>query len=125
VAAPLLDMTTDNFRQQLARAKADVFKFMDDKCGLIKASNACRCSKKTKGFLQQGLLDGESILFKPEVVDSVTQYAHENNIKLDHLMEGKYLPFFLKSPYKDRNVVEKLVANLLFDKDIKNLFGLN
>lgn len=49
-ACRLLSISAESFRQQLARAKADLFQFMDNKCGLINPNNPCRCAKKQKGL---------------------------------------------------------------------------
>lgn len=62
-AAELLDMSPVNFRQQLSRAKSDLFQFTDNKCGLINPNNPCSCSKKTKGFIKEGKVDPESHKF--------------------------------------------------------------
>jgi DNA-directed RNA polymerase specialized sigma24 family protein len=42
LGAELLDISRDSFRQKLARARRDLCNFMQDKCGLVKASNPCR-----------------------------------------------------------------------------------
>ena len=125
VAAKLLDITAENFRQQLSRAKADLFHFMDNKCGLINPNNPCRCSKKTKGFMKDGLIDEQAIQFKAELVTQINQIAPEKNSELDNLIEGKYLSFFKQQVYEDKDITESLVSNMLFDKDIKQLFKLN
>ena len=125
IAAKLLDITAENFRQQLSRAKADLFQFMDNKCGLINPNNPCRCSKKTKGFMKDGLIDEQAIQFKPELVTQINQIAPEKNSELDNLIEGKYLSFFKQQVYEDKDITESLVSNMLFDKDIKQLFKLN
>jgi len=125
VAAKLLEITAENFRQQLSRAKADLFQFMDNKCGLINPNNPCRCSKKTKGFMKEGLIDEQGIQFKTELVTQINQIAPEKNNELDNLIEGKYLSFFKQQVYEDKDTTENLVSNMLFDKDIKQLFKLN
>ena len=125
VAAKLLEITAENFRQQLSRAKADLFQFMDNKCGLINPNNPCRCSKKTKGFMKDGLIDERAIQFKAELVTQINQIAPEKNSELDNLIEGKYLSFFKQQVYEDKDITESLLSNMLFDKDIKQLFKLN
>ena len=125
IAAKLLDITAENFRQQLSRAKADLFQFMDNKCGLINPNNPCRCSKKTKGFMKDGLLDEQAIQFKAELVIQINQIAPEKNNELDNLIEGKYLSFFKQQAFEDKDITERLISNMLFDKDIKQLFKLN
>src|SRR5439155_25197785 len=37
VGAELLDISRDNFRQRLTRARRDLHNFMNDKCGLVRS----------------------------------------------------------------------------------------
>ena len=124
MASQLLNMTAENFRQKLSRAKADLFQFMENKCGLINPNNPCRCAKKTKGFIRDGLIDNSKIQFKEEVVKEIKEIAFENNARLDHLIEGKYMAFFRDQPYEDKDVTKELTKTILFNKDIVNLFKL-
>ena len=125
IASQLLNITAENFRQQLSRAKADLFQFMENKCGLINPNNPCRCAKKTKGFMKDGLIDQSRLQFKPELVKQIREIAIENNAKLDNLIEGKYLKFFGQHPYEGKEVSEELIKTILFNKDIIDLFRLN
>jgi RNA polymerase sigma factor (sigma-70 family) len=63
VAAELLDIKPENFRQRLSRARRDLHSFMNDKCGLVNPANPCRCSRKTRGFMQAGYVDPNNLLF--------------------------------------------------------------
>jgi|KBSMisStandDraft_5_1062788.scaffolds.fasta_scaffold05506_2 RNA polymerase sigma factor (sigma-70 family) len=123
-ASQLLNITAENFRQQLSRAKADLFQFMENKCGLINPNNPCRCAKKTKGFINDGLIDTSDHQFKEVVLKRIKEIAIENNAKLDNLIEGKYLAFFRDQPYEDKDVTKELTKTILFNKDIINLFRL-
>src|SRR5437660_1365074 len=51
VGGEVLDITTDNFRQCLARARRDLHSFMTNQCGPVNKNNPCRCPKKTRGFI--------------------------------------------------------------------------
>ena len=57
VAAEVLEISPENFRQRLARARRDLRNFMNDQCGLVNPANPCRCAKKTRGFIQAGYVD--------------------------------------------------------------------
>jgi RNA polymerase sigma factor (sigma-70 family) len=46
VAAVVLQISPENFRQRPARARRDLRNFMNDMCGLVKQANPCRCAKK-------------------------------------------------------------------------------
>lgn len=63
VGAELLEISPENFRQRLSRARRDLQSFMNDKCGLVNSANPCRCAKKTRGFMQAGYVDPTSLLF--------------------------------------------------------------
>src|SRR5437867_4931857 len=63
LGAELLEISRENFRQRLARARRDLHNFMNDKCGLVDPANPCRCEKKTRGFIQAGYVDPNKLLF--------------------------------------------------------------
>jgi RNA polymerase sigma factor (sigma-70 family) len=125
IASRLLGITAENFRKQLSRAKADLFQFMENKCGLMNPNNPCRCAKKTKGFIKDGLIDLSKSGFKPERIKEIREIALENNSKLDNLIEGKYITFFRQHPYENKDLMEELLKSLLSNKEIVELFRLN
>jgi RNA polymerase sigma factor (sigma-70 family) len=73
VAAELLEISGENFRQRLARARRDLHNFMNDKCGLVNRANPCRCAKKTRGFIQAGHVDPENLLFARDHIRQVRE----------------------------------------------------
>jgi RNA polymerase sigma factor (sigma-70 family) len=75
VAAEVLEITPDNFRQRLARARRDLRNFMNDKCGLVNHAKPCRCAKKTRGFIQAGYVDPGNLLFVRERICEVQEAA--------------------------------------------------
>jgi RNA polymerase sigma factor (sigma-70 family) len=77
VGAELLEISRDNFRQRLARARRDLHNFMNDKCGLVDPANPCRCEKKTRGFIQAGYVDPASLLFARARVRQVRDVVPE------------------------------------------------
>lgn len=124
-AANIVGITPENFRKQLSRAKADLFQFMNNKCGLINPSNPCSCSKKTKGFLKEGKLDKHTKTFKENHIESVYEVVGENNEQLDQLMASKYLSLFQSAPYVEREITDQLIASILLDKEVIKVFNLN
>ncbi len=75
VGAELLDISRENFRQRLARARRELHSSMNDKCGLVNRANPCRCAKKTRGFIEAGYVDPEHLLFAREHVQQVRDVA--------------------------------------------------
>ena len=86
VGAELLEISPDNFRQRLARARRDLHSFMNDKCGLVNQANPCRCARKTRGFIQVGYVDPQSLLFaraRVQQVREIVPRAHAALMALD------------------------------------------
>jgi RNA polymerase sigma factor (sigma-70 family) len=77
VGGEVLEMTADNFRQCLARARRDLYSFMNNQCGLVNKNNPCRCPKKTKGFIEAGHVDPHHLLFVPQHAERVKDVAAE------------------------------------------------
>jgi len=75
VAAELLELSRDNYRQKLSRARRDLQSFMQEKCGLINPDNPCRCAKKTRGFITAGHIDPLKLRFAHERVTYVRDVA--------------------------------------------------
>lgn len=100
VGAELLEISRDNFRQKLARARRDLCNFMQGKCGLVNASNPCRCAKKMKGFIQSGHLDPQNLLFARERVVQVREVAERRSEDLDALF-AEYAEIHRNHPFHE------------------------
>ena len=48
LGAEIFEITPDNFRQKLIRARKDLYEWMHNRCGLVNKEDPCRCPKKTK-----------------------------------------------------------------------------
>jgi RNA polymerase sigma factor (sigma-70 family) len=99
VAAEVLEMTTDNFRQCLARARRDLNSFMNNQCGLVNKGNPCRCAKKTRGFIRDGHVDPHHLLFIPEHVQRVRDVAAETVRDIEDVVEQQHATIFRDHPF--------------------------
>src|SRR6516162_10257628 len=77
VGGEVLQMSADNFRQCLSRARRDLHHFMNHQCGLVNTNNPCRCPKKTRGFIDAGHVAPRRLLFVPAHVEWVRDVAGE------------------------------------------------
>lgn len=94
VGAEIMEVTPDNFRQILSRSRRDLYSFMNDKCGLVKASNPCRCAKKTKAFIERGYLDPQRLQFTSERTTAIRQIAPDRLADLQGLVERQHAEVF-------------------------------
>jgi RNA polymerase sigma factor (sigma-70 family) len=108
VGAELLEISRDNFRQRLARARHDLHNFMNDKCGLVDQANPCRCAKKTRGFIQAGYVDPSNLLFARARIRQVQEVVPQTYEALTTL-DAQCARLFREHPfYKAPDIVPAL-----------------
>jgi RNA polymerase sigma factor (sigma-70 family) len=75
VAAEVLDVSRDAFRQKLSRARRELHGFMNEKCGLVNPARPCRCEKKTRAYMKAGYVDPAHLVWARERVERVREVA--------------------------------------------------
>jgi RNA polymerase sigma factor (sigma-70 family) len=85
VGADLMEISRDNFRQKLSRARRDLHNFMNDQCGLINTANPCRCAKKTQAFMKAGYIDPANLTFARGHLARVREVAPRINEGIEGL----------------------------------------
>jgi RNA polymerase sigma factor (sigma-70 family) len=100
VAAELLEISRENFRQRLARVRRDLHNFMNDKCGLVNRANPCRCAKKTRGFMQAGYVDPRNLLFTRDRIRQVRDVVPTTYEAIATLDE-QYADVYRQHPFYD------------------------
>jgi RNA polymerase sigma factor (sigma-70 family) len=85
VGGEVMEVSADNFRQLLSRARRDLYQFMNEKCGLVNAANPCRCAKKTRGFMQAGYVNPDRMEFTKGRLASVSDVASHRLNELEAL----------------------------------------
>jgi RNA polymerase sigma factor (sigma-70 family) len=99
VGGEVLEMTPDNFRQCLARARRDLHQFMNHQCGLVNTSNPCRCSKKTRGFIEHGHVDPHNLVFAAGHVQRVRDVAPEVVRGIEAVIERQHAAVYRDHPF--------------------------
>jgi RNA polymerase sigma factor (sigma-70 family) len=99
VGGEILEMSADNFRQSLARARRDLYQFMNDQCGLVNANNSCRCPKKTKGFIADGHVDPDHLLFVPLHVRRIKEEAADTVREVENVLDRQYAALYRDHPF--------------------------
>jgi RNA polymerase sigma factor (sigma-70 family) len=120
VGAELLEITRDNFRQKLARARRDLHNFLHDKCGLVNEANPCRCAKKTQGFIKAGYVDPQKLIFAREHVTRVRDVAGKKCEDLSALDEA-YAELHRDHPFHEPRDFVASLRKLINRTDFKSM----
>lgn len=99
VGSQIMEMSADNFRQSLARARRDLYQFMQGQCGLVNAKNPCRCPKKTRGFIEAGHVDPARLQFVPLHLQRITDDAEEVVRTIEKTVDEQYATIFREHPF--------------------------
>ena len=123
VGAELLEMSRENFRQRLARARRDLHSFMNDKCGLVNPANPCRCARKTRGFIEAGYVDPAHLLFAGRRVAQVREAAPETAAVLSTL-DARCGEIFRQHPFYEPPDFVPALRRLLADPELRRALDL-
>lgn len=89
--AGVLGISRENFRQRLVRARAELTSFLRGRCGLVDPANPCRCARKTRAFIRDGVVDPLHLQFVEAHVARARAVAPERARRLKVLEERSSL----------------------------------
>lgn len=124
LASEFLEISPDNFRQKLTRARKDLYSFMNNKCGLVNKDNPCRCPRKTKGLVQMGIVDPERLQFNAHYVQRIHDVVPERAEKMLGTYEEQYERLFQEHPFQMSERSQRIVGDILNNETIKEIFEI-
>jgi RNA polymerase sigma factor (sigma-70 family) len=124
VAAELLETSRDNFRQKLSRARRDLHQFMQGQCGLVNASNPCRCAKKTQAFIKAGYIDTHKLLFASDHMTRVRDVAPKAHEHLEAL-DAEYADIHRGHPFLEGRDFVAQLRDLIERPDFRRTLDIN
>ncbi len=125
VGSEILEMTPDNFRQSLARARRDLYQFMNNQCGLVNENNPCRCPKKTKGFIDAGHVDPRNMKFSPPRVIQIRTVATRTYGQFDDVLDQQYSALFRDHPFLEPKDQIHWFRKMLEQRNIRDALHMN
>ncbi len=125
IGAEIFDLSKQNYRIKLHRARKDIINFMQDKCGLMNPKNPCRCAKKTKTMHQRGYLTDDKHMFNVGYRKKVADYVEENLDLVADIVDHKHLQLLRDVPAKDNFDSTTVLDEILGDKELLDFFELN
>jgi RNA polymerase sigma factor, sigma-70 family len=124
VGGEVLEMSADNFRQCLARARRDLHQFMNHQCGLVNQNNPCRCPKKTRGFIEAGHVDPHNLLFIQPHVERVRDVAPETAREIGDVVERAHSAIFRDHPFLQPSDEIRWLRRILDQPDVRTALRL-
>ncbi len=123
LGAELLNISRDNYRQQLSRARHQLSQFMNDKCGLINKKNPCRCSKKARAFIDQGIVHPDRMVYNHDFKKKIYELLPELQTKMTNELEEKSAFLFRDSPFQERKTLKKKLLQVMDSDTFRKALG--
>ncbi len=125
LGAEIFDISKQNFRIKLHRARKELYNFMNKKCGLVNKENPCRCPKKTKSLKQKGLIDEQSMLFNISTKTQILDYVESSHQALRDSIEEKYTSLYRDHSARDTFDRQTIINEILENDDIMKYLNLS
>lgn len=122
--AEIFNLSKENFRKKLSRARKDLYAFMDNKCGLINKANPCRCHLKTKAFVQRGWVNEETLQFSNKRLTKINKVVLGKQEDLENEVVQGYLPLYRDHPFHRKEIATEVGKTIMSDPKIRKIFNL-
>lgn len=119
LGSEILGITAGNFRIRLMRARQDLYNWMNERCGLVNKSNPCRCAKKTRAYIEAGVVDPNNLKFNTRHKNKIYELSEQNAVSITDTIEGLHKNIFQRHPLQEPLTSSKIVDEILNNNLIK------
>lgn len=123
LGAEIMGISPGNFRIKLMRVRKDFYNWMNNRCGLINLANPCRCAKKTKAFIDAGLVDPNNLKFNVRYKKRIEDLSSKEATPLVNTMEDLYRNIFKQDPFQELPSSSRIVEEVLNNDKIKHILN--
>jgi RNA polymerase sigma factor (sigma-70 family) len=124
-----LEISPDNFRKILSRARKQLSNFMNEQCGLINENNSCRCSSKTRACIEVGIVNPDKLRFNKDHILRVKNFVSDKidmvDDAIDDALEMKVQTTFRNLPLLESGDLSSFLHALLKQKDIDQIINFD
>lgn len=124
VGGEIMEISKENFRVKLHRAKQQLYGFMDNKCGLINKKNPCRCKKKTASFIKAGCVDPVNLHFQKDKITSINRTVEEKLDSFTNQVTSEYQKLYQGMPFLKSSISMKSLGAFLSSDMVQKTFNL-
>ena len=124
LGAEILGITSGNFRIKLMRTRKELYNWMNKKCGLVNVNNPCRCSKKTRGYINEGKVDPDNLKFNTRHKSKISDLSKNKAVAFTNTVDELHKKVFQNHPAQTPVQASKIVDEILNNDLIKSILDL-
>ncbi len=123
IGSEIMEISKENFRVKLHRARKQLYNFMNQKCGLINKKNPCRCARKTAGFIKMGYVDPVSLHFQKNAISKIEDQVEQKLSAFQDEVTSQYQKLYQEHPYLKTPERIDFIKDLLTSKLVRETFN--
>lgn len=123
VGGEIMEITKENFRVKLHRAKQQLYNFMDGNCGLINKNNPCRCARKTASYIKMGFVDPVNLHFQKNRIASIENVLERKVDQYTHQVLPDYQGLYQSHPFLSAEDRTASIRQLLDSTNLRETFN--
>jgi len=124
MGAEIVGISSANFRISLMRARNDLQNWMTKRCGLLNPENPCRCSKKTKAFIELGIVNPKDLQFNIRYKMKIAELSRKNADNIVNTVEAIQKKIFQSHPLQEPANANKIVDEVVNNDLIKMVLSV-
>lgn len=125
IGSEIMEISKDNYRMKLSKARKDLYSFMQNKCGLVNKANPCRCHKKVTFATENGMVDAKNLLFNRKEYSTFKEQLEPDASFLVDDSEIKYAELHQDHSFKTQFEKKNFLIKLLEDANWQTRLNLN
>ena len=119
LGSEILGITAGNFRIRLMRARQDLYNWMNERCGLVNKSNPCRCAKKTRAYIEAGVVDPNNLIFNRRHKKKIYELSEQKSTSITDTVEDLHKNIFQQHPLQEPLTATRVVDEIFNNNLIK------
>ena len=121
----IMGMSEASFRKTLSRARAKLYNFMNNKCGLINKNAPCKCRNKVSEFIRQGWHTLDNINFYRKNSTNVNELISKKIDRFDDMIYSDFIKLYRNHPFYELPDLTEWIKMILDRQEFKEIFDLN
>lgn len=121
--AEIFEMSRENFRQKLSRARRRLVDFLNQECGLVRSENPCRCEHKVCASIDAGYVEPNHLRFTnaDRSLPEIRSIAAERAERWDDWLERAYADIYRGHSYLSGADFVQRLKTLLRDRELNEI----
>lgn len=123
VGSEILEISEDNYRQILSRARAKVYNFLNDRCSLVNPGKPCTCERCIPSNIKTAYIDPLKIVFNTKDGKAIREIITDTGNRVNNIRYEQCAELYRKHPLQESPDFVNKVIEILRSKDVQHFLN--